>query len=202
MKKIFVWLLIIVLPLIGLAQKNNLVYKDKNVPINQRVEDLLRRMTLEEKIMQTNQWSYGKNVNKNNIKDKLREVNPEIGALVYRSISPVSRNYLIRKSIEKSRLGIPILMGTDVIHGFRTIFPIPIAEACSWNPDLVKKSCEIAAKESWLTGIDWTFAPMVDIARDPRWGRVAEGFGEDPYASSVFCVAADPEVEEVRLWLE
>jgi len=182
--------LVVFFPFLSLAQNATPVYKDKSATIEERVEDLLKHMTLEEKLMQTTQWTYGKNANENNINDKLRAVSPEIGSLIYRSISPVYRNDIMRKAMEESRLGIPILMGFDVIHGYRTIFPIPLAQACSWNTELVKKSCEIAAKESWLTGIDWTFSPMIDVARDPRWGRVSEGYGEDTYANSVFCVVA------------
>src|SRR5690606_24258167 len=86
--------------------------------------------------------------------------------------------------------GIPIIFGFDAIHGYRTVFPIPLAQACSWNTDLVQESCRIAAKEGWLSGLDWTFSPMLDVARDARWGRVSEGYGEDPYANSAFGVAA------------
>ena len=87
--------------------------------------------------------------------------------------------------MEKSRLKIPLLIGRDVIHGYRTIFPIPLAQAASFNPDLAEKGSRVAAIECSSMGIKWTFTPMVDIARDPRWGRIAEGFGEDPYLASV-----------------
>ena len=87
-------------------------------------------------------------------------------------------------------MGIPHLFGFDVIHGFRTIFPIPLAQACSWNPELVGQACAVAAQEARMSGVEWVFSPMIDVARDGRWGRVAEGYGEDPYATSVFAVAA------------
>src|SRR6476620_3670448 len=167
-----------------------LIYKDKNAPIESRIEDLLKRMTLEEKIAQTSQLTYGKNANANNIQASKNAVSPEIGSLIYRSTNPVYRNEIMRKAMEQSRLGIPILMGFDVIHGYRTVYPIPLAQACSWNPDLVTKAASVAAKESKLSGVDWTFSPMIDVARDPRWGRVAEGYGEDPYTNAVFCVAS------------
>lgn len=173
-----------------IAQENVLVYKDKNAPIEERIEDLIRRMTLEEKIMQMNQWTYGKNANPNNIGEKYKKVKPEIGSLIFRSTNPEYRNEIQKKAMEQSRLGIPIIFGFDVIHGYRTIFPIPLAQACTWNTEMVQKSCEVAAKESWLSGVDWTFSPMVDVARDPRWGRVAECYGEDTFANSVFGVAA------------
>ncbi|RYF20597.1 MAG: beta-glucosidase [Flavobacteriales bacterium] len=146
-------------------------------------------MTIDEKILQTNQWTYGKNANANNIEAIEKAVRPEIGSLIYRSINPIYRNQIMRKAMEGSRLGIPILMGFDVIHGYRTVYPIPLAQACSWNLDLVTQASAVAAKEAKLSGVDWTFSPMVDVARDARWGRVAEGYGEDVYANSMFCVA-------------
>jgi len=180
----------LLLPVIAVAQQAVPVYKNKKSPIELRISDLLKRMTLEEKIMQMNQWTYGKNANANNIEASKNAVKPEIGSLIYRSINPVYRNEIMRKAMEESRLGIPILMGFDVIHGYRTVYPIPLAQACSWNKTLVTQACAVAAKESRLSGVDWTFAPMIDVARDARWGRVAEGYGEDPYVNSVFCVAS------------
>lgn len=185
----FIFSIATLIPFIVSAQGKP-VYKDKNAPIEKRIDDLLKRMTLEEKVLQMNQWTYGKNANVNNIEASKKAVRPEIGSLIYRSTNPVFRNDIMRKAMEESRLGIPILMGFDVIHGYRTIFPIPLAQACSWNPSLVSQACAIAAKESKLSGVDWTFSPMIDVARDARWGRVAEGYGEDPYTNSIFAVAA------------
>jgi beta-glucosidase len=190
MIKILFWSLMLLMPFVGLAQNSTLLYKDKNAPIEKRIDDLLQRMTLEEKILQTNQWTYGQNANANNIEASKKAMRPEIGSLIYRSISPVYRNEIMKKAMEESRLGIPILMGFDVIHGYRTVYPIPLAQACSWNRDLVMQACAVAAKESRLSGVDWTFSPMIDVARDPRWGRVAEGYGEDPYTNAEFCVAS------------
>lgn len=190
MNKLKAALLVFLMSNLLVAQKTMPTYKNKKAPIEKRIEDLLKRMTLEEKILQTNQWTYGKNANENNIESIKNEVRAEIGSLIYRSINPVYRNQIMRKAMEESRLGIPILMGFDVIHGYRTVYPIPLAQACSWNTDLVTQACAVAAKESRLSGVDWTFSPMVDVARDPRWGRVAEGYGEDTYANSVFCVAS------------
>ncbi len=172
------------------AENKTANYKDPDAPIEDRIEHLISLMTLDEKIMQMNQWTYGKNANPNNIGDKMREVSPEIGSLLYRSTNPEYRNQIQKKAMTESRLGIPIIFGFDAIHGYRTIFPIPLAQASSWNTDLVKTSSAITAKESWLSGLDWTFSPMVDVARDPRWGRVSEGYGEDTYANSAFAVAA------------
>ena len=190
MNKLSAIFLSLLMPILLVAQKSTPIYKNKNAPVEKRIDDLLKRMTLKEKILQTNQGTHGNNTNENNMESSKKEVRAEIGSLIYRSISPVHRNQIMRKAMEESRLGIPILMGFDVIHGYRTVYPIPLAQACSWNPDLVTKACAVAAKEAKLSGVDWTFSPMVDVARDPRWGRVAEGYGEDPYANSVFCVAS------------
>ena len=94
-----------------------------------------------------------------------------------------------KKAMEESRLGIPIIFGYDAIHGFRTVYPISLAQACSWTPGLVEQACAVSAQEARMSGVDWTFSPMIDVARDPRWGRVAEGYGEDPYANGVFGAA-------------
>jgi beta-glucosidase len=189
MKNLLSGLFFLFAPYVHYAQQGGIIYKDKNAPIESRINDLLKRMTLEEKILQTNQWTYGKNANANNIEASKKAVRPEIGSLIYRSINPAFRNDIMRKAMEESRLGIPILMGFDVIHGYRTVYPIPLAQACSWNTSLVTEAAAVAAKESRLSGVDWTFSPMIDVARDPRWGRVAEGYGEDPYANAAFCVA-------------
>ena len=98
-------------------------------------------------------------------------------------------NQLQRIAVNESRLKIPLIFGFDVIHGYRTIFPIPLGEAASWDPAAVERSASIAATEARAAGVHWTFAPMVDIARDPRWGRIAEGSGEDPYLGSVMARA-------------
>ena len=165
------------------------LYKDAKATVEKRVDDLLSRMTLEEKILQLNQYFAGNNDNPNNI-GTTGSIPPEIGSLIIYSYDPQKRNAVQRKAVEETRLGIPILFGYDVIHGFRTVYPIPLAQACSWNPELAKQSCAMAAKEAKLSGIDWTFSPMIDVARDGRWGRVAEGYGEDPYTNAVFTVAA------------
>lgn len=157
-------------------------YKDPSRPIPERVTDLLGRMTLQEKVMQLNQYLIGRDNNANNVGEAVKVVPPEIGSLIYFSRSPEMRNAMQRQAMEHSRLGIPILFGYDVIHGYKTILPVPLAMACSWNTGLIEKASHVAAAEAKLTGIDWGFSPMVDIARDARWGRVVEGFGEDPYA--------------------
>lgn len=164
-------------------------FRNAKLPIDQRVEDLLKRMTLDEKIDQLTQNPAG-DTNPNNIADNKDRFRPTYGSYLFNEGSVALRNALQRAAVEKSRLGIPAIFGADVIHGYRTIFPIPVASACSWNPDLFGQSCHVAAIEAKRSGVDWTFAPMIDVAVDPRWGRIAEGFGESPYGASVFCEAA------------
>ena len=165
------------------------LYKDKNAPIENRISDLVKRMNFDEKVLQLNQYIAGENTNVNNIGEAIKKIPSGIGSLIFFGADPEIRNEIQKKAMEESRLGIPILFGFDVIHGFRTVYPISLAQACSWNPDLVKKAASIAGKEANQSGIDWTFSPMIDVSRDPRWGRVSECYGEDPYANSVFGVA-------------
>ena len=188
-KKILVYgicLLVTVCTLPAKDKKDGAVYKDAKAPIEKRVDDLLSRMTLEEKVMQLNQYTLGRNNNVNNIGEEVKKVPAEIGSLIYFETNPGLRNNMQRKAMEESRLGIPIIFGYDAIHGFRTVYPISLAQACSWNPDLVEQACAVSAQEARMSGVDWTFSPMIDVVRDPRWGRVAEGYGEDPYTNGVF----------------
>ncbi len=170
------------------AQK--IVYKDAKQPVETRVKDLLNRMTLREKILQLNQFTIGENDNPNNVGAEVKNLPPGIGSLIFLSTDPELRNRIQHKAMDESRLGIPILFGFDVIHGLRTVYPISLAQACSFNPELVTQACRMAARESVLSGIDWTFSPMIDVARDPRWGRISECYGEDPYLNGVFGVAS------------
>ena len=166
------------------------LYKDSSAPVEERVNDLLSRMTLEEKIMQLNQYTLGRNTVENNLREMAGAVPAEAGSVIYFSDDANLRNMMQKRCMEETRLGIPMIFGHDVIHGYRTIAPVPLAQAASWNPDLVRTISRDAAKEAYYGGLDWTFSPMVDIARDPRWGRVMEGYGEDPYLTSMFCKAA------------
>ena len=166
------------------------LYKDAKAPIEKRIDDLISRMTLEEKILQLNQYTLGRNNNVNNVGEEVKKVPSEIGSLIYFDINPELRNSMQKKAMEESRLGIPIIFGYDAIHGFRTIYPISLGQACSWNPGLVEQACAVSAQEARMSGVDWTFSPMIDVARDPRWGRVAEGYGEDPYTNGVFATAS------------
>jgi beta-glucosidase len=165
-------------------------YEDASQPVARRVNDLLKRMTLDEKIGQLWQVNYGKDPDKR-FADKLKR--GEVSSFLDGSAlieTPVMRNKLQHIAVEQSRLGIPLILGHDVIHGFRTIFPISLAQACAWEPGLFERTQTIAAREAAAAGIDWTFAPMVDLARDPRWGRVAEGFGEDPWLGALDAAAS------------
>ena len=166
------------------------LYKDAKAPIEKRIDVLISRMTLEEKILQLNQYTLGRNNNVNNVGEEVKKVPSEIGSLIYFDINPELRNSMQKKAMEESRLGIPIIFGYDAIHGFRTIYPISLGQACSWNPGLVEQACAVSAQEARMSGVDWTFSPMIDVARDPRWGRVAEGYGEDPYTNGVFAAAS------------
>ena len=171
-------------------KKDVALYKDPKAPIEKRVNDLLSRRTLEEKVIQLNQYTLGRNNNVNNVGEEVKKVPAEIGSLIYFETNPALRNSMQKKAMEESRLGIPIIFGYDAIHGFRTVYPISLAQACSWNPDLVEQACAVSAQEARMSGVDWTFSPMIDVARDPRWGRVAEGYGEDPYTNGVFGAAS------------
>jgi beta-glucosidase len=152
--------------------------------IESRIDDLLPKMSLAEKVGQTVQVQ----VNTGNRKEMVERIrNGQIGSVL--SIYGIENiNALQKVAIDESRLGIPLLIGCDVIHGYRTIFPIPLAESCTWDLGLIEESARIAAEEATANGIPWTFGPMVDICRDPRWGRIAEGAGEDPYLGE--CIAA------------
>ncbi len=153
--------------------------------IEQQVDNLLAQMTLEEKVGQMVQIDLRRQGESESEK-RLRA--GQVGSIltVY-EIDDINR--LQKIAVEESRLGIPFILGNDVIHGFRTIFPIPLAESCTWDPDLLEESARIAAAEASAHGTDWIFAPMVDICRDPRWGRIAEGAGEDPYLGSALARA-------------
>ncbi len=169
----------------------SLVSLNYDQEISVKIDSILSIMTLEEKLGQLSQL--------NNAGDKHIDsttVNAvrkgEVGSLLINRRSFYSieeRNFYQKLAVEESRLGIPIIFGHDVIHGFRTIFPTSLAQSSTWSPDLVEKGAEIAAREASAQGVDWAFAPMVDVARDPRWGRIAEGYGEDPYLNAVFGAA-------------
>lgn len=147
----------------------------------ERVATLLARMTLAEKVGQVVQVNVGEGGLTAGLSSAIGD--GRVGS-VLNAVGAEVTNELQRLAVEQSRLGIPLLIGRDVIHGFRTIFPIPLGQASSWDPSLVREAARISAIEAASAGVNWTFAPMVDISRDPRWGRVAEGLGEDPHLAS------------------
>lgn len=161
--------------------------KDK---MDQFIDNLMRKMTLQEKIGQLNLPVSGEIVTgqakSSDVAGKIRK--GQVGGLF--NVKGVENIREVQKiAVEQSRLKIPLLFGMDVIHGYETVFPIPLALSCSWDMEAIKESARIAAKESSADGICWTFSPMVDICRDPRWGRMAEGGGEDPYLGSEISAA-------------
>lgn len=155
-----------------------------------KVDVLLGRMTLEEKIGQLNQYT-GKaltgppNAKSNDLQTEIK--NGWVGSML--NVKGAKNTHDVQAIAMQSRLKIPLLFSLDVIHGYKTTFPIPLAEAASWDMDAIKLSAHLAAREAAASGIHWTFAPMVDIARDPRWGRIMEGAGEDPYLGSRIAIA-------------
>lgn len=178
MKKNLLYAMALAASLMGCGQP-----QDKNTEIENKVETLLHKMTLEEKLGQMNQlspWDFedlAKRVRKGEVGSILNVVNPE------------EVNKIQKIAVEESRLGIPLIVSRDVIHGYKTIFPIPLGQAATFNPEVVKEGARVAAIEASADGIRWTFAPMIDVARDPRWGRIAESCGEDPYLNAVMGTA-------------
>lgn len=158
--------------------------------IERKVDSLLSLMTLEEKIGQMTQYSSHGDVTGPVVND---DIDPYLRKGLIGSIFNATTSEGVRKlqerALSESRLKIPVLFGYDVVHGFKTIFPMPLAESCSWDLELMKRSAAIAAEEAASAGINWTFAPMVDISRDARWGRVMEGAGEDTYLGSLIAEA-------------
>lgn len=151
-----------------------------------RAEKMLAQMTLDEKLGQMSQLDIGYFRDPEQLKQAVRD--GRCGSLL-NFFGAEQVNGIQKIAIEESRLGIPLIIGRDVIHGYRTIFPIPLGMAASWNPEAVKKAFRVAATEASTQGIKWTFAPMIDITWDPRWGRIAEGCGEDPYLASAMASA-------------
>ena len=151
----------------------------------QKIDSLLARMTLEEKLGQLNQLS----VDQQPTPEQLALVRKGLVGSFLNLTGAAATRDAQRIAVTESRLRIPLIFGHDVIHGYRTIFPIPLGEAASWDPEAVQAAAHVAGREAAAAGVHWTFAPMVDIARDPRWGRIAEGSGEDPYLGSAMAAA-------------
>lgn len=154
------------------------------------IDALMAKMTLKEKIGQLNLATVGFDVTGPLLsQDVESKIDAGLIGGVFNTFTPVAVRKLQERAIKNTRLHIPLLFGYDVIHGHRTIFPIPLGLSSSWNPNLIEKTASVAALESSADGLHWTFSPMVDISRDPRWGRVSEGAGEDPYLGSVIAKA-------------
>ena len=153
--------------------------------VEARVDSLLELMTLQEKIGQMTQFSANWSITGPVMSDDFKPYLDQglIGS-VFNATSVAGIRVFQQYAVDSTRLGIPILFGQDVIHGYKTIFPMPMAEAGSWDLEMIRRTAEIAAIEAASDGINWTFAPMVDIGRDARWGRVMEAAGEDPYLGS------------------
>lgn len=180
-------LLLVLCLLLPFTQTLGQATTNRESTASKRAGALLAKMTLEEKIGQLNQIFFFSQLMKPEMMEPgIREGN--IGSLLFVT-DPVIINRFQRVAVEQSRLKIPLLFGFDVIHGFRTVFPVPLAMASSWDPALVERAQTIAAREARAAGVRWTFAPMVDIARDPRWGRIVEGAGEDPYLGAKMSAA-------------
>lgn len=161
----------------------------KDQAIEHRIDELLAQMTVEEKIGQLCQLSLGAPENLTpEIIEKIKK--GEVGSFLNCGFGDFETKQKVQKiAVEESRLGIPLIFARDVIHGYRTLFPIPLGQAASWNTKLVKEAARVSAREAAANGIHWTFAPMIDIARDPRWGRIAESCGEDPLLAERFAEA-------------
>lgn len=164
----------------GLAALSLLACKPGQDATEQKIDALLSKMTLKEKIGQMNQLT-GLGLAED-MQGAIR--NGDVGSIL-NELDLATTNKLQHIAVEESRLGIPLIFARDVIHGFKTIFPIPLGQAASWNPKIAENGARVAALEASSVGIRWTFAPMIDISRDPRWGRIAESCGEDPYLTSV-----------------
>ena len=177
----------------------------KNIPkdfsrFDKQVNELLAKMTLKEKIGQLNQASAPRNeADRQKQEEMMRR--GEMGALILATSSTAGNcdqpavdtehyDRLQHIAVEESRLGIPMIYGRDVIHGHLTVFPLPLASACAFNPELITDCYRAVAREARAEGIHWTFSPMVDLSRDPRWGRIVEGPGEDPLVGETFATAA------------
>jgi beta-glucosidase len=192
MKKYFIFLFsVIIIALSGFVQSPEKISNEEI--ISARVDSVLSLMTLEEKIGQLNQLSYGIGWGpavKVNVPDEYKQLIKEgkIGSFL-NAIGAKFTYELQKIAVQESRLKIPLIFGLDVIHGFKTTFPVPLGEAATWQPEIVEMSAHYQAIEAASAGIHWTFSPMVDIARDPRWGRIMEGAGEDPYLGSLMSAA-------------
>ena len=192
--KLYIYLLsLIAILTTSCTTKDNVQTTSSNNSIEQKVDSIVNLMTVREKIGQMNQyassWDLTGPPSSVGEKEKLNKIkNGDVGSML-NVLSVGSTRSAQKLVMENSRMKIPLIFGYDVIHGYKTIFPIPLAESASWDLEMIQKSAAIAAKEASAAGVQWTFAPMIDVSRDARWGRVMEGSGEDTYLTSVIGVA-------------
>ncbi|SFE55388.1 beta-glucosidase BglX [Sunxiuqinia elliptica] len=178
--------LLILVGLLLCMGANATVSPKKDEQVERKIKELIAQMTLEEKLGQMSQFDPGQLGGAESAKQAIRD--GKVGSIL--NLVGASRvNELQKVAVEESRLGIPLIIGRDVIHGYRTIMPIPLGMAASWNAELAEQAMGVAAAEAASEGIHWTFAPMIDVSRDPRWGRIAESCGEDTYLTSVMAKA-------------
>lgn len=182
--KRFIILSIAVIITISCSKQSKL---NQEAIIESQIDSLLSKLSIDEKIGQMMQISSFYTSDPEKLKTMVRE--GRLGSIL-NEVNPSVVNELQRVAVKESKHGIPLIIARDVIHGFKTIFPIPLGQAATWNPTLTEKSSHIAAIEARSKGVTWTFSPMIDVAHDPRWGRVAEGYGEDPLLTSLFGIAA------------
>jgi beta-glucosidase len=185
---------ILFLIVLSCSTPKNIVDTTNSSPIEKRVDSILSLMTIEEKVGQLNQYNgfwdvTGPAPKEGHAAKKYADLKKGLVGSMLNVKGVADVKALQKIAVEQTRLGIPLLFGFDVIHGYKTISPIPLAEAASWDLQAIQKSAAIAAEEAAAVGINWTFAPMVDISRDARWGRVMEGAGEDPYLGSLIAKA-------------
>lgn len=182
---------IIIAALLCLSAASGFAGKKKPLPpMNQFVSELMQKMTIEEKIGQLNLLPGGDLTTGAVMNSPLAEKVQagELGAIL--NVKGVEKIKNLQEiAVKKTRLGIPLIFGQDVIHGYETVFPLPLAQACSWDLAMIERAAEVSAAEATASGINWVYSPMVDVATDPRWGRVSEGAGEDPYLASQVGVA-------------
>ncbi|MDN5211844.1 glycoside hydrolase family 3 N-terminal domain-containing protein [Fulvivirgaceae bacterium BMA12] len=185
--KQLMWVALVVTMIAGCENRSEKILTDASYGF---IDSLISVMTLDEKIGQMTLYTSGWDTTGPTLNDqyKVELKAGRVGALFNAHTVAYNRE-LQRIAVEETNLGIPLLFGYDVIHGHKTIFPIPLAESCTWDLDLIRETARLSAKEATASGLNWTFNPMVDVARDPRWGRVAEGAGEDPYLVSLIGAA-------------
>ena len=179
-----------VLALFGFAVAQTSPAWSNDPQTESRIEELLKKMTLDEKVGQLVQYSAGAPTGPGTGRTDYKQMaaDGKLGSLINLT-GAAETNAMQKIAVEKSRLHIPLLFGLDIIHGYRTEFPVPLGLSATWDPALVEQTARVAAKEGSRAGVRWTFSPMVDIARDARWGRIIEGAGEDPYLGSALAAA-------------